>query len=165
MENVEIIYYDIDKGKIDEFFRDNLNIMESDIKTSQFYDNSSGQDMEFHQVNSLEQILSPTGTGSIVLKQLNHGITLEDVVIVLSFNEKDGEVVLNFPEKNLFFGDKETINHKCRNLLKHSMEILGQYVVPKIRIGYEPASDDDTCLIELTDNEFSIENALQKLLR
>ena len=165
MENLEIIYYDIDKGKIDEFFNDSLNISASDIKSSQFYDNYSEQDVEFHQVESLSEILSPTGTGSIVLKQLNHGITLEDVVIVLSFNEKDGEVVLNFPENNLFSGDTETINHKCRILIEHLTKLMEKYNAPKIRIGYEPASDDDTCLIELTDNKLDVENALQKLLR
>jgi len=134
MENLEIIYYDIDKGKIDEFFNDSLNISASDIKSSQFYDNYSEQDVEFHQVESLSEILSPTGTGSIVLKQLNHGITLEDVVIVLSFNEKDGEVVLNFPENNLFSGDTETINHKCRILIEHLTKLMEKYNVPKMRI-------------------------------
>jgi len=42
---------------------------------------------------------------------------------------------------------------------------MEKYNAPKIRIGYEPASDDDTCLIELTDNKLDVENALQKLLR
>lgn len=165
MENLEIIYYDIDKGKIDKFFSDSLNIKASDIKSSQFYDNSSDQDMEFHQVKSLSRILSPVGTGSIVLKQLNHGITLEDVVIVLSFNEKDGEVVFNFPENNLFAGDTETINYKCRILIEYLTTLMEKYDVRKTRIGYEPASDDDTCLIELTDNKLDVESAVQKLLR
>lgn len=164
MENIEIIYYDIEKHYIDKFISENLIFKKSDVKSSHFYDHLTEQDKEYFEIESIGQILSPTGTGSIVLKELSHGIILEDVVITLSFNENDGEIVINFPESSLLIGEAKTVKSNCSALLEHLSRVKERYNLQKIRIGYEPASDDDTCLIEISGEDFSMDNALQKLL-
>lgn len=165
MENIEIIYFDIDKQHVDEFFKENIFFKESDIKSSHFYDHRTKQDKEFSQIESIAEVLSPNGTGSIVLKKLLHGIVLEDIVITLSFSENDGEIVINFPESSLLYGEEGTVKSKCISLLEYLTKVKEMYNVPKIRIGYEPATDDDTCLIEILSESFSIDNALSNLIR
>lgn len=132
---------------MNHFFSENFIFHESDIKSSHFYDHFTKLDKEYYQIESIRGILSPTGTGSIVFTKLSHGIMLENVVVTFSFNQKDGEIVINFPESELFQGKANKIRNNCNKLLEHLSKVKRNCNVSMIRIGYEPAFDNDTCFI------------------
>ena len=104
---------------MNHFFSENFIFHESDIKSSHFYDHFTKLDKEYYQIESIRGILSPTRTGSIVFTKLSHGIMLENVVVTFSFNQKDGEIVINFPESELFQGKA----NKIRNTTKLASKI------------------------------------------
>jgi hypothetical protein len=165
LENLEVILTNFSKDEINKFVLEELSLSDLNIKSSHFYDSFSGQDIEFHQIKSIQDILSPVGTGNLVLKYLEFGITMQNIVIVLSFDERLGDIVFNFPESNIFGGDDKGITQShCRHLLKHLMELKEKYSIPNIRFGYEPASDDDTCLISINDNKIDIDTAIEKII-
>ncbi|WP_256984536.1 MULTISPECIES: hypothetical protein [Paenibacillus] len=159
MESLEIILIDFNKNKLDQFIKNGLNIQAERIKSSHFYDNRSENDIEFQQIESLEEILSPKGTGNILLSQLNLGHTFNDVMIVFSFDEESGDIVMNFPEEELFSGENSETLLKAQKLIEYILDIKKKYAIEKVRIGYEPAMDDDTCLVEI-DKEITNMNAV-----
>jgi hypothetical protein len=159
MERLEMVIIDFNKNSLDRFIKNDLNIQADRIKSSHFYDNRSENDIEFQQIESLEEILSPKGTGNILLSQLNLGHTFNDVIIVFSFDEESGDIVINFPEEELFSGENSETTLKAQKLIEYILDIKNKYAIEMVRIGYEPAMDDDTCLVEI-DKETTNTNAI-----
>ncbi|MBT2287500.1 hypothetical protein J7E78_28845 [Paenibacillus polymyxa] len=162
--SLEIILIDFNKNNLDQFIKNDLNIQEDHIKSSHFYDNRSEKDFEFHQIRSFEEILSPKGTGNILLSELNLGHTLNNVMIVFSFNEECGDIVMNFPEEELFSGENSETTLKAQKLIEYILDIKKKYAIEKVRIGYEPAMDDDTCLVEIDKEMMDTNVIVSKLL-
>ncbi|PRA02798.1 MULTISPECIES: hypothetical protein [Paenibacillus] len=164
MERLEMILIEFSKNSLDQFIKNDLNIQVDRIKSSHFYDNRSENDIEFQQIESLEEILSPKGTGNILLSQLNLGHTYNDVMIVISFDEESGDIVMNFPEEELFSGEKSETMLKAHKLIEYILDIKKKYAIEKVRIGYEPAMDDDTCLVEIDKEMMDTNVIVSKLL-
>ncbi|MGI2297923.1 hypothetical protein [Paenibacillus sp. GXUN7292] len=164
MENLEVILTNFKKEELNKFVLEELSLSDLNIKSSHFYDSNSGQNIEFHQVKSIIDVLSPIGTGNMVIKYLEFGIIMKNIVIVFSFDEKLGDIVFNFPESNVFVDDKGITYSHCRKLLNYLVELKEKYSIPSIRFGYEPASDDDMCLININDDKTNIANALEKII-
>jgi len=163
LENMEFLLVNFPKENIEKFLFDELKINDAKVKTSYFFDKESGEDIEFSKIKSLYKILSPNGTGNIVLDQLRVGVPIADVVLALSFDEERGDVVFNFPEKELLTGDKNSSELKAKAVLEYLANIREKFGVEKIRIGYEPAADDDTCLYELSGKDFDLDSAAKKI--
>ncbi|WP_338707867.1 hypothetical protein [Paenibacillus amylolyticus] len=164
MQSLEIILIDFNKNNLDRFIKNDLNIQADQIKSSHFYDNRSENDIEFQQIESLEEILSPKGTGNVLLSQLNRGHTFNDVMIVFSFDEEFGDIVINFPGEELFSGENSETTLKAQKLIEYILDIKNKYAIEKVRIGYEPAMDDDTCLVEIDKETTNINAIIAKLL-
>ncbi|MFJ2046071.1 hypothetical protein ACIOBL_20920 [Paenibacillus taichungensis] len=164
MQSLEIILIDFNKNNLDRFIKNDLNIQVDQVKSSHFYDNRSEKDIEFQQIESLEEILSPKGTGNILLSQLNLGHTYNDVMIVFSFDEEYGDIVINFLEEELFSGEKPETMLKAQKLIEYILNIKNKYSIEKVRIGYEPAMDDDTCLVEIDKETTNMNAIVAKLL-
>jgi hypothetical protein len=164
LESLEVILIDFNKNNLNRFIKNDLNIQVDQIKSSHFYDNRSENDIEFQQIESLEEILSPKGTGNILLSQLNLGHTYNDVMIVFSFDEEYGDIVINFLEEELFSGEKPETMLKAQKLIEYILNIKNKYSIEKVRIGYEPAMDDDTCLVEIDKETTNMNAIVAKLL-
>ncbi|MDR6718755.1 hypothetical protein [Paenibacillus sp. 2003] len=164
MDFMEMILIDFNKNNLDQFIKNDLNIQVDQIQSSHFYDNRSENDIGFQQIESLEEILSPKGTGNILLSQLNLGHTYNDVMIVFSFDEESGDIVMNFPEEELFSGEKPETMLKAQKLIEYILNIKNKYSIEKVRIGYEPAMDDDTCLVEIDKEMMDMKTIIAKLL-
>ncbi|WP_256336567.1 hypothetical protein [Paenibacillus sp. OK060] len=164
LESLEIILIDFNKNILDQFIKNDLNIQVDQIKSSHFYDNRSENDIEFQQIESLEEVLSPKGTGNILFSQLNLGHTFNDVMIVFSFDEESGDIVMNFPEEELFSGENPETMLKAQTLIEYILNIKNKYAIEKVRIGYEPAMDDDTCLVEIDKETTNMNAIVAKLL-
>ncbi|MFE6074959.1 hypothetical protein ACFVQB_10835 [Paenibacillus sp. NPDC057886] len=164
MEHLEIILIDFNKSNLDRFIKKDLDIQVDQIKSSHFYDNRSENDIEFQQIESLEEILSPKGSGNLLLSELSLGHTLNDVMIVFSFDEESGDIVINFPEEELFTGETSEAPLKAQKLIEYILDIKKKYAIEKVKIGYEPAMDDDTCLVEIDKEMMDTNVIVSKLL-
>lgn len=164
LESLEIILINFNKNNLDQFIKNDLNIQVDQIQSSHFYDSRSENDIEFQQIESLEEILSPKGTGNILLSQLNLGHTYNDVMIVFSFDEESGDIVMNFPEEELFSGENSETTLNAQKLIEYILDIKKKYAIEKVRIGYEPAMDDDTCLVEIDIEMMDTNVIVSKLL-
>jgi hypothetical protein len=164
LESVEIILIDFNKNYLNQFIKNDLNIQAERIKSSHFYDNHNESDIEFQQIESFEEILTPKGTGNLLLSELSLGHTFNDVMIVFSFDEESGDIVMNFPEEELFSGENSETLLKAQKLIEYILDIKKKYAIEKVRIGYEPAMDDDTCLVEIDKETTDTNSIVAKLL-
>ncbi|WP_410514444.1 hypothetical protein [Paenibacillus sp. BR2-3] len=165
LENLEIILEDFRKDELDKLVFDELKIKSSEVKSSHFFDNSSEEDIEFHQIKSFQEVLSPVGTGNVFLNQIDIGCSLKDVMIIFSFNKDSGDITFNFSESELFEGKSSEVRLKAMKIVESLVGLKGKYDIPKIRIGFEPATDDDSCLVEIGQDEVDLERAVEQILR
>ncbi|WP_458125440.1 hypothetical protein [Paenibacillus sp. Z3-2] len=98
------------------------------------------------------------------MSQLNLGHTFNDVMIVFSFNEESGDIVINFPEEELFSGENPETMLKAQKLIEYILNFKNKYAIEKVRIGYEPAMDNDTCLVEINKEMMDTNAIVSKLL-
>lgn len=147
MDNIEIILEDFRKDELDNFAFNELKINMLEVKSSHFFDNSSDKDIELYQIKSLGEVLSPIGTGNVLLNQIDIGCSLKDVMIVFSFDKETGDITFNFSKSELFEGKSSEVRMKTMRIVKSILGLKGKYNIPKIRIGFEPVSDDDSCLV------------------
>lgn len=161
MENLEVILIDFPKERLDELVHNELDLKGMNIKSSHFYDQTTGNDLEIGQVASMQDTLTPSGSGNLVVKKLELGLPLHEVVIVFSFDQRLGDITFNFPDEELK-KDNENGNDRVKYLLEYLLQVKRKYAIPVVRVGYEPATDDDTCLIELSDQETNLEKAIQE---
>lgn len=164
MESLEIILTDFNKRKINKLIYEELKLSTLKLKSSHFYDNISGKDLNFSQVKNIEEILSPKGTGNMFLEELKLGISLKNVVIVVSFDEKDGDIVFNFPENEVLKDERNDNKLRLKKLVDYLVNLKENYDIPKIRIGYEPATDEDTLLVEINNKVTNYDKEIEKIL-
>ena len=165
MENLEIILEDFRKEELDKLVFDELKISSSEVKSSHFFDNGSEEDIEFHQIKSFQEILSPIGTGNVFLNQIEIGCSLKDVMVIFSFDKDYGDITFNFSESELFEGKSSGVRMKTMKIVGFLVALKRKFDILKIRIGFEPASDDDSCLMEIGQDAVDLEIAVEQILR
>lgn len=164
MENIEIILVDIEKDKLDKFVEDRLNTESSEIKSSHFYDMNLEKDLELNELESISSILTPKGTGNIVFKKLSLGMNLLDVVTIFSFDEIRGDVEFSFTEDQFIYSDFSSMREKVETLIEYLSILKKEYKIPVIRVGFEPATDDDMLICQLNDETLNLEEVISKLM-
>ncbi|AZK47335.1 hypothetical protein EIM92_15165 [Paenibacillus lentus] len=164
MENLEIILEDFRKDELDKLIYDELKINSSEVKSSHFFDNNNGADIEFHQIKSFREVLSPIGTGNVFLNQMEIGCSIKDVMVIFSFDKEFGDITFNFSENELYEGKSSEVRLKAKKILETLVGLKDKFNIPNIRIGFEPASDDDTCLVEIGEEVVDLESAVEFIL-
>ncbi|MEI3614835.1 hypothetical protein [Pseudogracilibacillus sp. SO30301A] len=164
MENLEIILSDFNKRELNKLVYDELKLSTLTLRSSHFYDNISEEDLDFSQVKNIEKILSPKGTGNILIEELQLGISLKNVVIVFSFDEQDGDIVFNFPENEILKDGEDDNRLRLKKIVHFLVNLKEIYDIPKIIVGYEPATDEDTMLIEINHKVTIYDKEIDKLL-
>jgi len=164
LENLEIILENFKKDQLNRFVFDELKINSYKVKSSHFFDSNRQEDIEFHQIKSIEEILSPDGTGNVLLEQIEIGSILNDVMIIFSFDYDSGDITFNFSESELFEGKVSEIKLKARKIVETLISLKDKYHITKIRIGFEPATDDDSCLVEIGTEEVDLERVVGQIL-
>lgn len=164
MENLEIVLEDINKNDIDKLVYEGLELSTLKIKHSNFYDNDSKTDIEFSQVKSVKEVLSPKGTGNIVVEDIQVGVLLKNVVIIFSFDKQFGDVVLNFPEKEIFNGERKEKIKRLKKIIGALLELKSIYDIKNIILGYEPATDEDMKLIDDVNKNSNYDKIIEKII-
>ena len=151
VKNIEIILYDFEKIDLPNLIYKEFNNLICLIrKLYLLISMTLYKDVFFSEVKDIKQILSPRGTGNLVLNELELGVPVEDIVLVLSFDEKVGDIVLNFPEHFLFTTKQTHDKANLKEFANYLMKLQSTYYMSKAIIGYEPATDEDSRLIEIT---------------
>lgn len=163
MENLEVILMEMKKSDLDELIFKELCIVNSCVKSSHFFDNDKGKDLEFHEIKSMLDIFRPNGTGNIVVECLNIGIPVKNVVIIISFDEVHGDVVINFPENEILGGNVSSKKVNLNKLISYLIYLKTKFLLPQVQFGYEPAYDEDTCLVEIKGDNISIETLINQM--
>ncbi|WP_046226172.1 hypothetical protein [Paenibacillus dauci] len=161
MEFLEVVF-DLKTVYLDKLLFKEFNLTEDKIKSSHFYDTNLEQDKEFYEITSCSDFFTKPGTGTVLVKKIQLGTMLTEVLVLISFDEESGIVEINFPESELIEGnrlDKE----KCLKLLEYFLSLMEHYDLKSVRFGYEPAADDDTCLIELKPDVTQIKDLVDRL--
>lgn len=164
MDNLEIILENFPKEELDRFISDGLKMNSAEVESSHFFDNNRGEDIEFHQIQSFRDVLSPSGTGNVFLKQLEIGCSITDVVVIFSFDEAFGDITFTFSEKELYECKSSDVRLHVMTILGTLIDLKDKFHIPIIRIGYEPASDDDTCLVKMEQDGIDLERAVDLIL-
>ena len=145
MENLEVIFKNIEVSEID-LLLEQLKFDTDNIRRSHFY--KEGKDIGYSELDNLEKYFSTPGTGNLFVKYLDIGIKIPDVMLILSFDKKYGDITLNFPEENILF--EETAKAEKEKIIKNKMrKILELIEMTSIIFGYEPAEDTDMLIFEL----------------
>lgn len=165
MEYLEIVLIDLNKNNLDEFVYNELKLQSSTIISSHFHDNKLNKDLEFSQFKSLKSILSPIGTGNTFVEKLHMGINLQKVMIVYSFDEKLGDIVMNFPNEELFTESQADFRRKFTKLVGHLDTLKRKYKLKSIKIGFEPAVDDDMLLLELNKDDPNYREEIKRIMK
>lgn len=56
-----------------------------------------------------------------------------------------------FPKEELYSGEKSETALKVEGLVRYIFDVMDKYEIKKVRVRYEPATDDDTCLVEINN--------------
>lgn len=165
MEHMEIILVNVNKSSIDGLVFEELRLRDAQVSGSHFYDNKIQTDVKLEQIDSLSEVLSPKGTGNIVVDCLMLGTQVNSIVIVFSFDKVTGDVVFNFPETEIFLDDLDNARTSFRLLLLYLLRLKERFEIPKIVIGFEPAIDVDCCLLEIGENPIDVDKAVDMILK
>jgi len=162
-ENIEIIFLNFKTDDLDSLIFNELNALNQEIKSSHFYDNAECKDVELFEVKNFTELFTNPNTGNVVFKQLDFGISINDVVLILSFNNDCGDIVINFPDDELITNTDKTSMDKWLKVVLYIKHIMGKYNVEKVKVGYESAYDDDTCLVDIDRAELNATRIVEKI--
>lgn len=102
------------------------------------------------------------GTGTVLVQTLQLGANLEELLFLFSFHKESGTIEINFSELELI-KDGSFDKEKCLQFLTYIVSLMEPYEIESVKFGYEPATDADTCLIEITDKDTDLEELVMSL--
>ncbi|SFX73916.1 hypothetical protein SAMN04487866_12126 [Thermoactinomyces sp. DSM 45891] len=158
MEYVEIILVDFPRELLDQLVCDVFKISTSSVKSSNFHDNQTGKSIDYAELDSIERILRPKGSGTIFLSEFTLGVTMINTLVLFSFDGIKGEVLIHVEENEFYMNEYE-----YRKLLTTLFKIRSTFHLERIRIGFEPATDDDMCVLDIDCNS-DMEQSVAQLL-
>ena len=164
MDNFEIIFKNFLKKNLNTFINDELLKYKKMIRNSHFFDNKKNKDLTVEEVSDFANVLDSKSTGFISFSKLKMGVFLNSVVVVFSFDELNGDIVINLKKDSIFEGEKAEIISRCEKILKKVLELKNKYSIPVILIGLEPAEDEDTCLLKIDTGDIDLAKAVIKII-
>jgi hypothetical protein len=163
VDNFEIVFKNFNKEKLDNFIELELLNAKNKLRYSNFFDNIKKKDLTIENISSVSNILSPRGCGSISFSEFKFRVYLENTVVTFSFDENFGDIVVNFEMKTFLEKREYEIIKTCRKIVKISLRLKKMYSIPIILIGFEPAEDEDTCLLRLSTDDINLTEATENL--
>ncbi len=164
MENIEIIMVNVKKEHIDLITRNEIKFRNSNTISSYFYNEKKSENIELSEIQSFKDYFEDNRIGNIFSKEIFLGEKIFDVIILFSFNNKLGDIELNFKEIDFVKNDKRYLKNKIKNIFNKLTELLEKYEIEEIRIGYEPATDSDMLLALIDKNGIKVVNKYKCLL-
>ncbi|WP_242217393.1 hypothetical protein [Bacillus cereus group sp. BfR-BA-01380] len=146
MKNLELIFKDVMVFDIKKIFSF-LHFNEENIVSSHFFMND--EDLTYQDIKNLDNYFQVPCTCNILINDLEIGVTINKVLIIISFDEVYGDITFNFSEDD--WGNIEMAEDKKVILLKEKLEMLiNRITYSSILFGYEPAEDEDMQLFTMS---------------
>ncbi|SFX74032.1 hypothetical protein SAMN04487866_12133 [Thermoactinomyces sp. DSM 45891] len=158
MEYIEIILVDFPRKHLDPLVYDVFKISSDFVKSSNFYDNQAGKSIDYVDLDSIERVLRPKGSGTVLLNELNLGVTMKNVLVLFSFDEEHGDIFIHVEEEEFYKNETD-----YRKLLIYLFKIQSTFHLEQIRIGFEPATDEDMRILDIDCNS-DMEQSIAQLL-
>lgn len=95
MESLEVVF-DLRMEYLNNMLFHDFKLTPDNIISSNFYDNEEERNNEFKDITSFSEFFTIPRTGTITVDKLRLGITLEQFLILLSFDGESGTVEINF---------------------------------------------------------------------
>ncbi|MDM5154766.1 hypothetical protein QUF88_13325 [Bacillus sp. DX1.1] len=156
MENVEIILSNVKKEYLDLIIKQEFKLTSDKVISSHFFDKVNKKDIEYTDALNLSDYYSTPNTGNIFVKEVSVGDRLINVMIIMSFDEEFGDIVLNFEEEQFICSSEDELKQKLRKIINKLTEVFERYEVEEIRLGFEPATDDDMSLLIIDKKGISV---------
>jgi len=80
-------------------------------------------------------------------------------MIVISFDDRYGDVVFNFNEEELI-KDGKLDKDKCSNIINKVTKVRNNINNDRVIMGFEPASDDDMMLFNIDSNGVQVSTSI-----
>lgn len=154
----------VKKEYIDLIVYKEFELVPNKVISSHFYDEVNQKDIELTDILSLKEYYATPNTGNIFAKEVFIGDKIANVMLLMSFDEKLGDIVLNFEEEEFISSNENELKQKLKKIFIWLAEIRNKYEFEEIRIGYEPANDDDMLLSLINKDGLQVNNELDCLL-
>lgn len=145
---MEIILKNVNKSYLDHIVGGYIIFDKTDIISSYFFDKENNKNITYAEIKSLEIYFKVCGTCTLYLKKVQIGIELRDVLILISSDQKETELTLNFPEEQLRSLELNALRENLNRLISHVIQLCKCCEIPNWIMGYEPAQDNDMKIIE-----------------
>lgn len=145
MESYELIFNNISPKEI-SILLNWINFKEKNVVNSHFYINN--KDTKFENIDSLEIYFNKQNTGNILVKDISIGAAISKAIIVISFDDLNGDLTINFSEKDMAFLNNSVLT----DIYNNALSIMTNLNNATIFFGYEPAEDNDMTLFSLNKN-------------
>ncbi|MDF2908272.1 MAG: hypothetical protein K0R34_3593 [Herbinix sp.] len=152
---IEIIIENINRIELDDLFYNDLRLEKRLIRTSHFYDVINKEDISIDRISSLSEFYAIDGTGNIYIQEIDLGVIIHNVMIIISFRNPYGDIVLNF-EENELLQDGKDIKLSYITIINKFVKIIKEYNIGAVILGYEPAYDEDMKIVTMTKNKLEI---------
>lgn len=161
MEYLEILLANVKKQYIDLIIRQELGITTNLVASSHFFDKLKNKDMEYGEIPDLVNYFSAPNTGNIFIKELTFGERINNVMLVMSFEDGFGDITLNFTEHDFITDDINILKAKVINIVDRLVEIQRKYDINNIRFGYESVIDNDNLVLNIDNGIITVPNKFQ----
>lgn len=158
MDHIEIILKDIKNAQIKEVLSGYVLFDVNDIISSHFFDKEINKDITYQDIKSLEEYFNDSGTCNIYLKKAIIGTELDNVLILISFDEISGDITINLEAEQLEDYDRQELKSKLKKLLSLLIRIYKGGEVGEIILGFEPADNTDMKILGISQNQMEIFN-------
>lgn len=136
MEYLELVFEDIQLIDVDTILKW-MSFEKKNIIRSHFF--IDGEDKKFEDINNFADYFKNKGTCNLTVKELNIGFPVKEAVIIISFDEKYGDITLTFSEEDWDINQAE---EEKVSLLSNQLNLLKEKInFNTILFGYEPAED------------------------
>lgn len=149
MEFIEIILENVPVKFLKTVISRHLQVRRADILASHFFCPERGETLEYPDTEDWTAFFRGTGTSDIYLAELHIGMTLRNVVVLISHNAACGDITIHFEESQFSFADAGEARTNFKKLFARLMEISSDCKADGVLIGYEPAEDDDMRILEI----------------
>lgn len=155
MNYLEIILKNVKKYNLDQIIGEYIKYNVSDIISSHFYDKKKQKDIEYSAIEKLETYFKESGTCNIYLKKIQIGMELNEVLILVGYDDEKGDITLSFLEEQFRQKEEGKLKSNFCMFIQNLVELCKCCEIDEIIIGYEPAEDDDMKIMEIRKEQIT----------
>ncbi|WP_143320244.1 hypothetical protein [Clostridium sp. HBUAS56010] len=164
MEYIEIMLQDVNKKDVDLIIRQELNIKNDAVISSHFFNRLEQRDKEYEEINSLVNYFSIPNTGNVFIREITLGEKLYNVMVVMSFDEDFGDIILNFKEDDICNCGSEELKLKLKKVTDVLIMMQKKYSINNVMIGYESVFDNENVILKISNGHKEVINKFNGIL-